>query len=199
MTASHGMNKPRILALAGSTRAGSYNRHLLAAAVRGAAAAGAEVTLIDLRDYALPLYDGDLEAREGLPAAAQALKDLLLAHQGLLIAAPENNGSISAVLKNAIDWASRPAVRGNGLAGFRGKVVALMSASTGRWGGVRGLAHVRSILGIVGCLVLADQVTISNAAKAFTEDGELTDPKEKERAEALGATLARTVARLHGA
>jgi chromate reductase, NAD(P)H dehydrogenase (quinone) len=188
---------PRILALAGSTREGSYNRRLLATAIRGASAAGAEVTLIDLRDYALPLYDGDLEAREGLPAAAQQLKDLLAAHQGLLIASPENNGSISAVLKNAIDWASRPAPRVNGREGFRGKVVALLSASTGRWGGVRGLAHVRSILAVVGCLVLADTISIPYAAKAFTEAGDLADPKESARAEALGATLARTIARLH--
>jgi len=191
-------NRPRILALAGSTRAGSYNRRLLAAAVRGAEAAGAEVTLIDLRDYGLPLYDADLEAREGLPAHAQALKDLLLAHQGLLIAAPEYNSSISGVLKNAIDWASRPAGRGNGLEGFSGKVAALLSASTGRWGGVRGLAHVRAILGVIGCLVLPEQVSISFAAKAFTETGEFIDPKERARAEALGATLARTITRLHG-
>ncbi len=192
-------DRAKILALAGSTREGSYNRRLLAAAVRGAADAGAAVTLIDLRDYPLPLYDADLESREGLPAAAQALKDLLLEHQGLLIAAPEYNGSISGVLKNALDWASRPAERGSGLEGFRGKVVALLSASTGRWGGARGLAHVRDILGIIGCLVLADQITISFAGKSFTEAGELADPKERERAEALGAALARTIARLHGA
>lgn len=190
----------RILALAGSTRTESYNRKLLAVAVRGAVAAGAHVTTLDLRDHPLPLYDGDLEAREGLPPAAQALKDLLLAHQGLLIAAPEYNGSISGVLKNALDWASRPvAGRGDGTAGFRGKAAALLAASPGRWGGLRGLAHVRDILGNLGCLVLADQVTTSGAATAFTEAGELTDARERARVEGLGATLVETVARLAGA
>lgn len=99
---------PRILTFAGSTRTDFYNKKLVRIAAAGAKAAGAEVTCLDLRDIPLPLFDEDLEAAEGLPASARQLKDLLLAHDGLLIASPEYNSSISAVLKNAIDWASRP-------------------------------------------------------------------------------------------
>jgi chromate reductase, NAD(P)H dehydrogenase (quinone) len=100
---------PRILALAGSTRRDSFNKRLVRIAARGAEAAGAEVTIIDLRDFPLPLFDEDLEREQGPPEAATRLKRLLVGHDGLLIASPEYNSSITAVLKNALDWASRPA------------------------------------------------------------------------------------------
>src|SRR5689334_22796808 len=96
---------PKILAFAGSTRTDSYNKKLIKVAIKGAEAAGAQVTYLDLRDLNLPLYDGDLEASEGLPAGARKLKDLLLANDGIMISSPEYNSSISGVLKNAIDWA----------------------------------------------------------------------------------------------
>ncbi|MBP7147130.1 MAG: NAD(P)H-dependent oxidoreductase [Acidobacteria bacterium] len=99
---------PKILAIPGSLRRGSYNRKLLAAAVAGALGAGADVTLLDLRDFDLPPYDGDLEQRTGLPEGARRLKQVLIARQGFLIASPEYNSSVSGTLKNAIDWASRP-------------------------------------------------------------------------------------------
>src|SRR5262245_35742367 len=102
------MSMPKILAFAGSTRTESYNKKLVRIAAAGARQAGAEVTLIDLRDLPLPLFDEDLESSEGLPPNARRLKDLFLAHHGLLISAPEYNSSISGVLKNAIDWVSRP-------------------------------------------------------------------------------------------
>src|SRR6266446_5332539 len=100
---------PRILAFAGSTRAASFNKRLVRIAARGAEAAGAEVTVIDLRDLPLPLFDQDQEAAEGPPENAKRLKALMVASDGFLIASPEYNSSISAVLKNTIDWASRPA------------------------------------------------------------------------------------------
>jgi chromate reductase, NAD(P)H dehydrogenase (quinone) len=103
------ISRPKVLAFAGSTRRDSWNKKLLAVAVAETERAGAEVTVLDLRDLALPLYDGDLEAEEGLPAGALRLKELMKSHDGFLIASPEYNSSISAVLKNAIDWASRPA------------------------------------------------------------------------------------------
>src|SRR5919198_2770214 len=103
------MPAPKILAFAGSTRTESFNKKLVRVAVAGARAAGAEVTLIDLRDFPMPLYDGDLEAKEGLPANARKVKDLFLAHQGLLLSCPEYNSSITGVLKNTIDWVSRQA------------------------------------------------------------------------------------------
>lgn len=100
---------PKILAFAGSTWTDSFNKKLVKIAAQGARAAGADETFVDLRDFSLPLFDKDLEAKEGLPAGARQFKDLLLAHDGLLIASPEYNSSLTAVLKNAINWASRPA------------------------------------------------------------------------------------------
>lgn len=189
--------KPKILAFAGSTRKDSYNKKLIRIAATAAERAGAATTLINLRDYALPLYDGDSEEAAGIPENAKRIKELLLAHQGLLISCPEYNSSITAVLKNTIDWASRPLGESSGLEGFRGQVVALMSASPGSLGGLRGLVHVRAILGNIGCIVLPDQVAIANAAEAFGESGRLVDPKQQSRVENLGVTLTRVVAKLH--
>ena len=128
--------KPKILAFAGSTRTESFNKKLIKIAVGGARKAGAEVTLVDLADFPLPLYDGDLEAKEGLPKLAKDFKKLMLEHDGLLISSPEYNSSISGVLKNTIDWVSRPE-KGEtvDLPAFRGKIVGLMSASPGDWEG----------------------------------------------------------------
>ncbi|NEP45663.1 MAG: NAD(P)H-dependent oxidoreductase, partial [Okeania sp. SIO2H7] len=136
----------KILAFAGSARDGSYNKKLVRVAAEGARKAGAEVTYIDLRDLPMPLYDLDLQAKEGFPANVREFKDLMRAHQGLLIACPEYNGSITPLLKNAIDWASRPEGDEPMLACFRDKVAAIMSTSPGALGGLRGLAHVRDIL-----------------------------------------------------
>ncbi len=187
---------PRILAFAGSARRESFNRKLIAIAAEGAEAAGAECTLVDLRDHPLPLYDGDLEARDGLPEHAAALKALFLSHRGLLIASPEYNSSITPLLKNTIDWVSRSADASADLAGYRGKLVALLAASPGPLGGLRALAHLRSLLSNIGCTVLADQVTIRQAAEAFAPDGTLVNPAHRQRVEALGAKLADWIARL---
>ena len=183
-------DQPRILAFAGSTRADSFNKKMVRIAADGAREAGAHVTLADLRDYAMPLYDGDLEAAEGPPATAQAFKQLMMAHDGLLIAAPEYNSSISAVLKNTIDWVSRPVPDEPQLVTFQGKVAALMSAAAGGFGGVRSLTHVRAILGNIGVLVLPEQVTLSQAMRAFQPDGSLQDEGMQARVARLGARLA---------
>jgi NAD(P)H-dependent FMN reductase len=188
---------PKILAFAGSTRTDSYNKRLVKIAVAGALAAGAEVTLIDLRDFPLPLFDGDLEAREGLPANGRKLKDLFLAHHGLLISAPEYNSSITAVLKNTIDWVSRPVPGEPPLACFDGKVACLMSASPGALGGLRGLVHLRAILGNIKVLVLPEQVAVPKANEAFDPDGSLKDPAQQKAVEGLGAQLARAISKLH--
>ncbi|WP_265273949.1 NADPH-dependent FMN reductase [Nostoc sp. KVJ3] len=182
---------PKILAFAGSTRIDSYNKKLVKIAADGAKAAGAEVTYIDLRDLPLPLFDEDLEAQEGLPANARTFKDFLISHQGLLIASPEYNSSLTAVLKNAIDWASRPAPNEAPLAAFAGKVASIMSASPGALGGLRGLVHLRSILGNIKVLVLPDQIAVPKAYEAFNADGTLKDPKQKESIEKLGNDLAK--------
>jgi chromate reductase, NAD(P)H dehydrogenase (quinone) len=166
---------PRILAFAGSLRQASYNKKLIRIAADAAREAGVEVTLIDLRDFPMPLYDGDLEAEDGIPPDARRFKQLMIEHDGFLISAPEYNSSITGVLKNAIDWASRPEPGQPELAAFRGKVASLMSASPGRLGGLRGLVTVRSILGNIGVLVMPDQVAVPRAFEAFDEEGKLID------------------------
>jgi NAD(P)H-dependent FMN reductase len=189
-------NAPKILAFAGSTREASYNKKLVKIAAQGAKAAGAEVTYIDLRDLPMPIYDEDLEAKEGIPENARKFKELLKAHQGLLIAAPEYNSSITAVLKNAIDWASRPESGEPMLAAFTGKVAAIMSASPGGLGGLRGLIHVRSILSSINVLVLPEQKAISSAFQAFDEEEKLKDPKQQEAIEQLGSKVATLLAKI---
>jgi len=188
--------KVRILAFAGSTRRDSWNKKLIRVAVRGAEAAGAEVALVDLADYSMPLYDGDLENGQGIPDNGTKLKRLMLDHQGLLLACPEYNSSISGVLKNTIDWASRQADSEKPLACFRGKVVSLMSASPGALGGLRGLVHVRAILGNLGCVVLPEQVAVMSAHQAFDDDGDLKDEGRRSQVEALGSGLADVLTKL---
>jgi len=189
----------RILAFAGSTRRESWNKKLIKIAAEGARAAGAEVTLIDLKDYPLPLYDGDLEAASGIPAKGMELKTLFKSHQGLLLACPEYNSSITAVLKNTIDWVSRPPGETpdeTPLAAFKDKAVTLMSASPGALGGLRGLVHARAILGSMGCIVLPQQQALSKAREAFDNDGQLKDSALQQRIQDLGAQLARFLTRL---
>ena len=180
---------PKILAFAGSARRGSYNKQLVQIAVTAARGAGGEVTLIDLRDYPLPLFDEDLESERGLPENGRKLKDLMLSHQGLLISSPEYNSSISGLLKNTIDWVSRPSPGEAPLACFTDKVTVLLSASPGALGGLRGLVHVRAILGNLGTLVLPGTISISNAAEAFDETGSLKDKRRQATVEKLGADL----------
>ena len=187
---------PRILAFAGSLRKDSYNKKLVAIAVKGARNAGAEVTLIDLADYHLPVFDQDLEAAQGLPDSAIRLKTEFKDHDGFLIACPEYNSSITAALKNAIDWASRPVPDEPPLVCFTGKVAAIMSTSPGAPGGLRGLVHVRAILSNIHVLVLPDQKAIPNAHEAFDEHGSLKDPKQQQAVLDLEARLTETVAKL---
>ena len=191
--------QPRILAFAGSTRRDSYNKKLVSLAAEAARAAGAQDTLIDLRDLALPLYDADLEAADGLPANARKLKELMTQHEGLLISSPEYNSSVSAVLKNAIDWMSRQETPSEpALLSFREKVAVIMSASPGALGGLRGLVHLRSILGNIRVIVLPDQVAVMKAHEAFDADGRLKDPQVAASVEVLGRTLTDVLVRLRG-
>jgi NAD(P)H-dependent FMN reductase len=188
----------KILAFAGSTRTGSHNKKVVHLAATAARAAGAEVTLIDLRDFPLPLFDEDLEAAEGMPPNARQLKELFFAHNGLLLSCPEYNSSISAVLKNTIDWVSRKGPGHLAEWPFRGKVAALLAASPGALGGLRGLVHVRSILGNIDVLVLPDQLAIAKAFDAFTPEGALKDAKHQATVESIAGKLVQTIQRLHG-
>jgi len=184
------MNTPKILAFAGSTRSASYNKLLVRVAADAARAVGAEVTLLDLRDFPLPLFDEDLESEHGLPDNAKKLKALFRDHDAFLIASPEYNSSITAVLKNALDWASRgesddePA-----LSAYRGKTAALLSASPGALGGLRGLVHLRAILGNIGVIVLPDQVALPKAHEAFDAAGQLKEERPAKQVTALAQGL----------
>jgi NAD(P)H-dependent FMN reductase len=193
------MAEPRILAFAGSTRSDSGNKKLARLATSEAEAAGGKVTLIDLRDFPMPLYDGDLEAASGIPEHGRRFKALLKEHQGLLIAAPEYNSSITGVLKNAIDWASRPEPNEPPLVAYKQKVALIMSASPGNLGGLRGLVHLRSILGNIEVLVLPEQIAINNSYEAFAEDGSLKDPRRAETVRKMARRLVEVLDRLHSA
>lgn len=190
------MTLPKILAFAGSARTGSLNKKLIKIAAAGAHAAGAHVTLIDLRDYPMPLYDGDLEAAQGLPENAKKMKELFLTHDGLLISSPEYNSSVSPLLKNTIDWISRPAPNETPLLCFKNKVACLMSTSPGALGGLRGLVTLRSILDNILVLVHPDQIAVPKAHEAFTEEGKLKDAKQHAAIESLGMILTKTIAKL---
>jgi len=192
------MSTPRILAFAGALRAGSFNKKLVAIAAAAARNAGASVTLIDLRDFPLPIFDEDDEEAAGLPPNARKLKDLFLAHDALLLSCPEYNSSITAALKNTIDWVSRPVPGESPLQCFDKKVVSLISASPGALGGLRGLVTVRSILANIKCLVLPEQFALVKSHEAFTPDfSALQDPKQQSAVENIARRLVEVTAKLH--
>lgn len=182
--------KPKILAFAGSLRKDSCNKKLIKIAAEGAREAGAEVALIDIKDYPLPIYDQDIEDSGGLPENALKLKKLMWEHDGFLISCPEYNSSISGALKNLIDWTSRNASADEVyLSCFIDKAVGLMSASPGGLGGLRGLVPVRSIFGNVGSIVLPQQKSISDSYNAFDAQGNLKDKKKQDEIKGLGNAL----------
>lgn len=190
--------QPKILALAGSTRGDSLNKKLVRVAAAGARSAGAEVTVVDLRDLAMPLYDQDFENEHGLPEGALELKRLLGESQGMLISSPEYNSSVTGVLKNAIDWASRKATPDEApLASLAGKAAALMAASPGALGGLRGLVHLRAILGNLRVLLLPEQKAVPKAFQAFADNGSMTDEKQQKAVEALGSGLTELLLKLN--
>ena len=193
------MSKPRILAFGGSLRRDSFNQKLAAIAAAGAREAGAEVTLITLRDFPMPLFDQDLEAEIGKPAEAKRLKELFLCHQGLIIASPEYNSGYSAALKNAIDWVSRgDSPDEPPISALAGKSAVIMATSPGGLGGLRGLIPLRMLLGNLGITVLPDQIAIPSAFDAFGPDGHLVDPKQEAKVKTLGASLAEQLQKLAG-
>ena len=164
---------PNILVLAGSARLDSVNRKLARQTVDALRAAGVEATLADLRDFPMPMYDGDLEAGEGIPPAAKALKELARQHDGFAIASPEYNGSFPALLKNALDWISRPEPGERPLEVFRGKVAAILSASPGPGGGTRGLHHLRELLEMMSVKVIPRELAVARSGGAFDDAGQL--------------------------
>ncbi len=180
----------KILAFAGSTRQGSVNKKLLRIAATGAEKAGAQVTVIDLINYPMPLFDADLQQEQGIPEQALAFKQLLIEHDGFLIASPEYNSAFSPLLKNVLDWASRAESKDEPpLLAFKNKAVSIMSASPGALGGLRGLVFLRMLLANLGLIVLPEQQCIAKAYQAFSEQGNLVDDKQQQAVEKLGLNL----------
>jgi NAD(P)H-dependent FMN reductase len=179
------MSNAKVLAFSGSTREESFNQRLASYAAGKARLAGADVTLINLRDYPMPLMDQDLERDQGQPEHAGRLKQLMAEHDGFLIASPEYNGSISPLLKNALDWASRRTGDEPSMMAYKGKTVALMSASPGRLGGLRGLVPVRQLLSNLGALALPGQASIGAAFTAFDDAGQLVNEHDVKSVDSL--------------
>ena len=170
------MPQPRILVFAGSIRTGALSAKLAALVAKELSLLDAEVSLISLADYPMPIYNGDLEEAEGLPEAAKRLKALFADHDGLFIACPEYNSSITPLLKNTIDWLTRKESADEpALVAFRGKVAALGAASDGRLGGLRVLMVMRMLLTTIQVHIIPQQVAVYGAAKGFAEDGSLED------------------------
>ncbi|WP_374087398.1 NADPH-dependent FMN reductase [Methylomicrobium lacus] len=192
------MSKPKILAFSGSARKNSFNQRLVKIAAQGAEQAGAEVTVINLADFPMPIFNQDDEAEHGIPEAARAFKQLLIAHDGFLIASPEYNSAFSPLLKNAIDWASRREGDEAPLLAYRGKVAAIMAASPGALGGLRGLVFLRLLLSNIGVTVLPEQQAIVQADKALHPDGYLNDAQMQATVLNLGARLVDVARKLQG-
>ena len=182
------MSEPRILVFAGSIRTGAFSAQLAGAALKELVRLDVEASMISLADYALPLFDADLEAKSGVPAAARKLHEMMLAHRGIYIATPEYNASLPPLLKNTIDWVSR--IRDT-KSPFKHCVFALGATSNRRGGGYRALMALRQVLELgLGALVLSEQVAVHEAAHAFDDAGDL---KEEPLAKMLRDSVQRLV------
>jgi len=188
-------NRPNLLVLSGSTRGGSYNGRLAALVAREMAVRDAEVRLLSLADYPMPLYDGDLEGARGVPEPTLKLADLMMASHGVFIASPEYNQSVTPLLKNTIDWLSR--IRDDRYRGlWTGRVFAIGAASPGHFAGIRSLMHLRLILeNALGARVLTQQVAVPNADKAFDERGNLGNDRAAAQLERVVGALIDEAAR----
>jgi len=181
------MSAVKILVIPGSLRTGSLNARLAAAAAHELAVSGAEVTRISLSDFPLPIYDGDLQAKSGIPKHAVNLKRMIGAHHGVLFVTPEYNSSVPPLLKNTIDWITRvqdaPELRGQV---FRERPFAIAAASENRLGGTRALAALRLILSACHATVIPNQLALSFADQAYDDMDRLKNPAD---IEALGALV----------
>ena len=187
----------RLLFFAGSTRDGSFNRKLAALAHHIAEANGIEAVLVDLKDYPMPIYNGDLEAKEGPPERARAFRALLGEYQGVFIASPEYNSSVTPLLKNTLDWVTRVRAKGEtGLEVFKTRVFAISGASPGYYGAMRSLLHLRQILEIgTGATVIPQQIAVPRAMDAFETDGSLKDKAQQNLCKSVVEALAVAAAR----
>lgn len=193
------MTSPKILVMAGSSRRDSLARRFAHACVEPLRQAGGEVDLIELADYPAPLYNGDLEVETGLPECIVRLQQQLAACDGLLVVNPEYNGSITPLLKNTLDWCSRPnpadPARSGG-AVYAGRVAAVVATSPGPLGGMRALFHVRDVLGYLGMQVIPEQLAVGHAGDAIGADLRLTDARQQAMLEQVLTSLVNTAQRL---
>jgi chromate reductase, NAD(P)H dehydrogenase (quinone) len=182
----------RLLFFAGSTRDGSYNKKLARLGHHIAGANGIEAVFVDLRDYPMPIYDGDLEANDGPPEKAREFKALLGEYQGVFIASPEYNSSVTPLLKNTLDWVTRVRAKGEtGLEVFRSRVFAISGASPGYYGAMRSLLNLRQILAVgIGALVIPQQLAVPRAMDAFEADGSLKDKGQQALCKSVVEALA---------
>jgi chromate reductase, NAD(P)H dehydrogenase (quinone) len=180
----------RILVFSGSARKGSLNQRLADLAARAIGEAGGEVTRLSLRDYPLPIYDGDDEEAGGPPENARRLHEVFRSHDGVFIASPEYNAGVTPLLKNAIDWVSRVRDQGGQAAAFGRPVFAIGSASPGGLGGYRGLMVLRQTLTLgLSATVLPAMTSVSAAHEAFDEAGDLKSERAAKSLRALAAQL----------
>ncbi len=180
------MAAPKILIIPGSLRTGSRNAKLAAAAAEAFVQAGVDVTRISLGDFALPIYDGDLQAKSGVPKNAINIKRMIAAHQGVLLVTTEYNSSVPALVKNSIDWVSRvqdPSESRGQV--FRERAFAIASASEGRLGGTRALAALRLILSACHATVIPNQLALSFADDAYDDTDRLKHASDIEALQAL--------------
>lgn len=189
------MSNVKVLVFSGSIRKGSFNKQLAAVAAQSAGAE-AEVTLLDLADFPMPIYDGDLEAAEGLPTNAKKLRRLFDEHDAFIIASPEYNGFFSPLLKNTLDWVSRSDADEPDLVPYKGKVAALLAASPGGLGGLRALPSLRQLLSGIGVLVIPDQLAIGGAMSVFDGEGQLKDDSWQPKIDGVVEALMKTASAL---
>jgi chromate reductase, NAD(P)H dehydrogenase (quinone) len=189
------MRTPKIIAFAGSNRKNSFNVNALKFVILGARAAGADVTLLNLADYVLPLYDADWHTAHGVPAPLLALHPQLVAADALLVASPEYNASITPLLKNTIDWLSQSVNGAAGNSAFVNKPVGLIGASQGAMGGVRALPHVATIFSNLGAIVLP-VIAVPHADKLGSADGEILNQRAADSLRALGTQVAKMASQL---
>jgi len=182
----------RLLFFAGSAREASFNKKLALLGRHIAEANGIEAVFVDLKDYPMPIYNGDLEAAEGPPERARAFKALLGEYQGVFIASPEYNSSVTPLLKNTLDWVTRVRAKGEtGLEVFKSRVFAISAASPGYYGGMRSLLNLRQILAVgIGALVIPEQLALPRATDAFDADGSLKDRNQHEMLKGVVEALA---------
>lgn len=191
------MENPKVLAFAGSTRTDSVNKRLAKIALHAAEKAGAETTFLDLADYDMPLYSDDLLATQGMPDSVVGFKEMLKSHNGFLITSPEYNGSLTGVLKNAIDWATVKAEGEERMACWDGKIVGILSASPGGLGGIRGLHHLRTILAGIGAFVLPNHLAVGKSTANLQNDMQITDERLQDQLVNLSNEMVRVIRGLH--